>query len=198
MFVEALTTKTSAPYKTFDYNHEYFDVTVLPLSHTMRLVALGNAKHRPSTHASLYCRSTPNRSHSLTFLTHVDYILAAFFAITVLWHYIKCLFLCLRLCQQDSMFCYVLAVVVGSLCVLGLSPLTSLLRGIVIFELCILFLVLSAQGFSSPLVVLKQTTDLVATSNRVLISLGHADSAQTAAVTEVQKWGQLQPQQSSL
>ena len=49
-------------------------------------------------------------------------------------------FLCLRLCQPDGMLCIALSINVGSLCLLDLSHLASLLQGVVDFEPCMLLL----------------------------------------------------------
>ena len=84
----------------------------------------------------------------------------------IIWRYCgEFLFLCLRLCQPDVIFCHVLGINVGSFCPRGLRSRASCLQGTVGLEPCTLLLYsfvhlsIPPPGFWFPLVVVGETTN---------------------------------------
>ena len=103
-----------------------------------------------------------------------------------IWRYCsEFLFLCRRLCHPNSMFCHVLGINVGGLCLLGLSRLASLLLGLVGFApwtlllYSFIYLFIPPPGFRFPLVVLVETAEF---GGSIQTSRGSFSIDQTASM----------------
>ena len=103
----------------------------------------------------------------------------------IIWGYCdELLFLHLRFCQPDGMFCHVLGINVGSFCLLGLRRHASFLHGTVGLELCTLILYsfvhlfIPPPGFWLPLFVLAETTNFGGSIQQGPFSFDQADSTQ--------------------